>query len=142
MADKNIFQVKRTAIPGRTPNTTNSSNSTYITAGEFALNMSDQILYTSNGTSLITVGANVANLNVTSITANGFVGTDGQILVSNSTGKLYWADRFTVSDTASSPFTPNYGDVWFSTDDNKPYMWVNTGYFDTWYDFLPPTPGS
>jgi hypothetical protein len=54
----NIFQVKRTSTSGRTPNTTNSANTQYINAGELALNMTDKILYTSDGTNLITVGAN------------------------------------------------------------------------------------
>lgn len=67
----NIFQAKRTSTAGRTPNTTGSyaTNSQYIAAGEFALNMADQILYTSDGTNLIAVGANNANVRVT----NGLV---------------------------------------------------------------------
>jgi len=43
----NTIQVKRSSTAGRQPNTTNSANSQYINAGEFALNMTDQILYTS-----------------------------------------------------------------------------------------------
>jgi hypothetical protein len=67
----NRIQVKRTNVSGRTPNTTNSSNSQYIQAGEFALNMPDGILYTSNGSSLIAVGSNNSNVNVTNkLTAN------------------------------------------------------------------------
>lgn len=54
----NRIQVKRTSTAGRTPNTTSSGNSQYINAGEFALNMADGILYSSNGSALIEVGAN------------------------------------------------------------------------------------
>ena len=56
----NVFQVKRTTTAARTPNTTGSyaTNTQYIAAGELALNMTDKILYTSDGTNLITVGAN------------------------------------------------------------------------------------
>ena len=63
----NIFYVKRTSTSGRQPNTTGSyaTNSQYIAAGEFALNMADGVLYTSNGTAVITVGANIVNLSVT-----------------------------------------------------------------------------
>ena len=63
----NIIQVKRTSTSGRQPNTTGSyaTNSQYIAAGEFALNMADGVLYTSNGTAVITVGANIVNLSVT-----------------------------------------------------------------------------
>jgi hypothetical protein len=70
----NRIQVKRTNVSGRTPNTTNSSNSQYIEAGEFALNMPDGILYTSNGSSLIAVGSNNSNVNVTNkLTANSII---------------------------------------------------------------------
>jgi len=92
----NIFQVKRTSTSGRTPNTTSSSNSQYINAGEFALNMTDQILYTSDGTNLITVGANTVNHNVTgnltvkAIVANNSLGTANQVLTSNGS-TVYWS---------------------------------------------------
>jgi len=94
----NVFQVKRTSTAGRTPNTTGSyaTNSQYIAAGEFALNMTDQILYTSNGAGLIYVGANQVNQSVTgtltvnAISANGLLGTSSQVLTSNSTGGVYW----------------------------------------------------
>ena len=61
----NRFQTKRTSTSGRTPNTTNSGNAQYIAAGEFGLNMTDKILYTSDGTNLIEVGANVTNQRIT-----------------------------------------------------------------------------
>ena len=72
----NVFQVKRTSVAGRTPNTTSfyATNSQYIAAGELALNMTDQILYTSDGTNLISVGANIANQRITnSLTLNNNV---------------------------------------------------------------------
>ena len=92
----NTIQVKRTSTAGRTPNTTVSSNTQYINAGELALNMTDQILYTSDGTNLITVGGNTVNhrvtgtLTVNAISANGSLGTAGQVLTTNSTG-VYWS---------------------------------------------------
>ena len=63
----NVFQVKRTSTSGRTPNTTGSyaTNSQYIAAGEFALNMVDGVLYTSNGSAVITVGSNLVNQRIT-----------------------------------------------------------------------------
>ena len=93
----NVIQVKRTNVSGRQPNTTGSysTNSQYISAGEFALNMADGILYTSNGSAAIPVGANNINVNVTgnasikAIVANGSIGSSGQILASNGSG-LYW----------------------------------------------------
>ena len=61
----NRIQVKRTNVSGRTANVSNPANAQYIDAGEFALNMADGILYTSNGSSLITVGANQVNQRIT-----------------------------------------------------------------------------
>ena len=94
----NIIQVKRTAVTGRQPNTTNSSNSTYIAAGEFALNMTDDILYSSDGATLITIGSNLVNQNVTGIltanqiSANSSLPTSaGQVLTANATFGMYWA---------------------------------------------------
>jgi hypothetical protein len=87
----NKVQVKRTSITGRQPNTTNSANGSYIAAGELALNLTDGILYSSNGNSIITVGANVVNLNITGgVRANGSFGTSTQVLSSNGNG-VYWA---------------------------------------------------
>jgi hypothetical protein len=75
----NVLQVKRTSTTGRTPNTTASyaTNSQYIAAGEFALNMADGILYTSNGSAVITVGANLVNQTIT-----------GTLSVTNSTATV------------------------------------------------------
>lgn len=69
MANTKI-QIKRTSVSGRTPNTTDPANSQYIDAGEFALNLADGILYSSNGTSLITIGSSQSSLNASSVTAN------------------------------------------------------------------------
>lgn len=73
MANTRI-QVKRTSTSGRTANVTTSGNSTYIAAGELALNMADGILYSSNGSSLIEIGANNTNIKSTgTITASGII---------------------------------------------------------------------
>jgi len=61
----NRIQVKRTSTTGRTANTTDIANTQYIAAGELALNMTDGILYSSNGSALITVGANLVNQRIT-----------------------------------------------------------------------------
>lgn len=97
----NKILVKRTSVSGRTPNTSNPSNTTYISAGEFALNLTDGILYTSNGSALITIGANLNILSVSNatvsntlfvnrISANGGFGTTGQVLTSNGSD-TYWS---------------------------------------------------
>ena len=51
------FQIKRTSVSGRTPNTTNAANSSYIAAGELALNLTDKKMYSSNGTNYFEIGS-------------------------------------------------------------------------------------
>lgn len=80
----NQIQVKRTSTAGRTPNTTSSGNTQYINAGEFALNMTDQILYTSDGTNLITVGANVVNKRITGTLTVNNVSVSSNITLNNN----------------------------------------------------------
>ncbi len=65
----NKFQVKRTSVSGRTPNTTSSGNTHYIDTGELALNLTDGKMFSSNGSAYFEVGANLENLQVSS-TAN------------------------------------------------------------------------
>lgn len=65
----NKFQVKRTAVSARTPNTTNSGNTHYIDTGELALNLTDGKMFSSNGSAYFEVGANLANQTVSG-TAN------------------------------------------------------------------------
>lgn len=103
----NKIQVKRTNVSGRTANVTSAGNAQYIDAGELALNMADGILYTSNGSALITIGANnvnvrvTGNLTVNSIVANGSQGTAGQVLTSNGT-TTYWSTVSSGSGTVTS----------------------------------------
>lgn len=120
------FQHKRTSVSGRTPNTSDPANTSYIAAGEFAVNLTDERVYSSNGTIAFEVGANLTNLSVTTvftlgnstvnttinstsisaktITANGGVGTDGQVLTSNGSA-IYWS---TSSGGSSSLTTYTY----------------------------------
>jgi hypothetical protein len=90
MASNTVVQVKRTAISGRPANTTTISN-----PGELALNMTDGILYSTNGSIVFEIGANNTNvrvsntLTVKAISANSSVGAEGEVLTSNGSG-VYW----------------------------------------------------
>lgn len=101
----NKFQVKRTTVSGRTPNTTNSGNSHFIDTGELALNLTDGKMFSSNGTVYFEIGANLQNqrvtntLTVNAISANGGVGTSGQVLKSNGSS-VYWGTE--VADVGSA----------------------------------------
>lgn len=79
----NRFQIKRTYVTGRLPNTTDPSNSQYIAAGEFAMNMVDRALYTSNGSTLITIGSTGSSLELSDSIRIGDIAT--QLLTINST---------------------------------------------------------
>jgi hypothetical protein len=91
----NKIQLKRTTISGRTPNTTNSGNTAFIDAGELAVNLTDQKVYSSNGTVSFEVGANLVSLSVGSIVANGTISVTGDINL----------DGISVRDTATTTTT-------------------------------------
>lgn len=74
----NVIQIKRTSVSGRTPNTSNSSNSAFIDTGELALNLADKKLFSSNG-DLFEVGSNLSSLSVTGNTT-----IDGTVLLSSN----------------------------------------------------------
>lgn len=81
MAKTSTIQTFRTSVAGRQPNTTSSSNLQYINVGELAFNSADKILYTSDGTNLVYVGANQVNME---ISGNLVVRTN--IMIVNATG--------------------------------------------------------
>ena len=71
----NKLQIKRTTVSGRTPNTTNSGNSQYISTGELALNLADSKLFTSDGTNLIDLTPTGGSSSLTVRSTNGNGGT-------------------------------------------------------------------
>jgi hypothetical protein len=99
----NKYQLKRTSVSGRTPNTTNSSNSSFLDTAELALNLTDKKLFSSNGTALFEVGANLSSLSVAgnvSITDTFFgnnVTLSGNLTVSGTTTYINTV-IFTVGD--------------------------------------------
>ena len=102
----NRIQVKRTSTTGRTANVTNSGNTQYIAAGELALNMTDGILYSSNGSALIEVGSN----NTTQRLTNA--------LIMNNDKRINFN---TVNTSVSSYFVQQ-------NDDNFVFYTTNTAY--------------
>lgn len=71
----NKFQIKRTTVAGRTANTTDSANTTFIDKGELAFNLADRRLYSSDSSNtLFEVGANLTTLSVT----GGYIGGGSQ----------------------------------------------------------------
>jgi hypothetical protein len=99
------FQIKRSSVSGRTPNTTNAANSSYIAAGELAVNLTDGKLYSSDGTSAFEVGANLTSLAVTSLSAGnttitGFANVSGNVYIGNST--VFWTANSTEIDIGTT----------------------------------------
>lgn len=111
--------IKRTSVAGRVPNTS------VLDTGELALNMTDQILYGSNGTTIFEIGANLTNLSVNTITvgnssvntfinssalkvtaliANGTSGANGQVLFSNGTVS-YWGSTAGLTTNVNAQFS-------------------------------------
>lgn len=86
-----IIRIKRTSVSGRAANSTTLTN-----PGELALNMTDGIMYSTNGSVIFEIGANNTNvrvsntLTVRAISANGSNGSPGQVLTSNGTS-TYWS---------------------------------------------------
>lgn len=90
----NKFQVKRTTISGRTPNTTNSSNTQYIDVGELALNLTDRKMFSSNGTVSFEIGSNLTSVSVsTTGTFGGNVSVTGEITATGDITAFFSDDR-------------------------------------------------
>jgi uncharacterized protein YukE len=132
MANTTI-QLKRSSVAGKRPTTST------LNIGELALNITDQKLYSSDGSTIFEPAANVTNLNVTSnatlniIVANGHLGTAGKVLTSNASGGIYWntssggsggaatairqsytADGYTDTFTVSGGYAANNADVYLN----------------------------
>jgi len=90
--------IKRTSVSGRTPNTTN------LGTGELALNMPDGVMFSSNGSNVFEIGANVSLLSANSISVNSqyllptLDGANGQTIITNGNGVLSFADLGQLAD--------------------------------------------
>ncbi len=116
------IKIKRSASAGNAPNNTN------IDTAELALNTADRIMYSSDGTDVFEIGANLTSLAVSGqvtltniISANGSIGTAGQALLTDGSSKVYWG---TVSGGGSSAvrtdyiYTANEGQTTFTGADD------------------------
>lgn len=124
----NRIQVKRTTVSGRTPNTTNAANTQYIAAGEFALNMADGILYSSNGSTTIEVGANNTISFIGNSTVNAVVNSTS-IKISNSTSNALLTIPSSAAWSATNYFLHANGS-WVAVTSGGPGS-SNIAYQDT-----------
>jgi hypothetical protein len=152
----NTIQIKRSSVAGRVP------DANTLAVGEFAVNLTDKVLYTKNATGNVIVVAasnvdyltdgatnsfysntkvyaNVTNYlrnSVSGIFVNGNAGANGQVLVSNGDNTISYRHQFFVGE--NPPDFNHYGDIWYDTFFNRLFMWVNDGQAEYFYDFLPP----
>ena len=95
------------------------------------------ILITPNGTGLIKLSGSSWPTSY---------GTSGQVLQTNGSGTLSWADQsgggggYTASATA--PSSPNDGDEWWDTDNATFYKYINDGTTAQWVEWSPGSDGS
>ena len=71
------YQIKRTSVSGRAANTT-----TLVNPGELGLNMTDGIMYSTNGSVIFAIGANNVNVQTT---GNNTIGSANVSLTSGVT---------------------------------------------------------
>lgn len=108
-----VFQIRRNSVSGVRPTTSS------IQSGELALNLTDGVAFSTNGTVVFELGANNTNVNVTgnatikAIIANGSIGSANQVLTSNGSG-IYW--------TIAGPSNINTA---------AQYTWTNTHTFQS-----------
>lgn len=148
----NKLQLKRTTVSGRTPNTTNSGNTTYIDVGELAINVSDGKLFSSNGSAVIEFGTGTpvydANGNLITTTYvtqatygpafSAYANNTLQNITSGSQQKvLFQVEEFdTNNNYADSRFTPTVAGYYqlnaevrldgsFSTGETMIVVWKN-----------------
>ena len=133
------IKVKRSAVSGNAPNTSN------IDTGELALNTADGILYSTDGSTVFEVGANLTSLAVSGqvtltniISANGGLGTAGQALLTDGSSKVYWGTVASGSSSGAAAgirtsyyYTANEGDTTFTgADDNANVANLDRAYVD------------
>jgi len=97
-----IVKIKRSSVQGKAPTTSD------ITTGEIALNTRDGKLFSSDGSSIFEIGANntiakIGTLTVGNTTPFTLPTTDGsadQVLTTDGSGTVTWADSSAGTDTA------------------------------------------
>ena len=76
------IQIKRSSVSGNAPDLSN------IDTGELALNITDGRMFSTNGSNIFEIGANLSSLQVNGISFPASDGTDGQVLTTDGNGQL------------------------------------------------------
>jgi len=131
MANTKILQVKRTTVSGRLPNTSSTSNSSYIYPGEFAFNLADRKLYSQYASVPFEVGANLSSLVVTgnasitgTLTVVGNTIYTGNVVYINTTNLTVGDNIITLnSDVTGSPTESAGIEINRGTSANVSFLW-------------------
>ena len=100
------YQMKRSSVAGRTPNTTDPANSSYIPAGALAVNFTDKVVYTSNGSALMTIGTQPgSNLSFNILTANTIYTSN---IVANAEMNMISNNYVQIMYNANNQVGPSY----------------------------------
>lgn len=115
-----IVKIKRSSVQGKAPTASD------IQAGELALNTRDGKLFSSDGSAVFEIGANLHSLSVGTgglVIGNGAItfptedGTIGQILTTNGSGQLVFANPAAGGDSLGYTNSTITSDTLFSTDE-------------------------
>lgn len=84
--------VKRSTVSGATPNTS------ALLVGELALNLADGILYSTNGSIVFEIGANLSSLSVNSLSFPATDGNPNQFITTDGAGNLSFANSIIANN--------------------------------------------
>jgi hypothetical protein len=122
--------LKRSSVAGKQPNTST------LSIGELAINITDKKLYSSDGSNIFEPAANVTNLNVTGgIKANGSFGNNSQILTSNGS-IIYWstATSAPINTQDAHPSSPVDGQIYWNSALGKLLIYYDDGNTSQWVE--------
>jgi hypothetical protein len=126
----NTIQLKRSSVGGKQPNTST------LSIGELAINITDKKLYSSDGTNIFEPSGNVSNLNVTGgIKANGSFGNNSQILTSNGS-IVYWSTTTSapINTQDAHPSSPVDGQIYWNSVLGKLLIYYDDGNTSQWVE--------
>ena len=145
---------------GLTVNSSFTANGSLGTAGQVLLSAGSGNVYWGSATTTVNVNATYAWTNAhtfsntvsisggltvnSSFTANGSLGTAGQVLVSAGSGNVYWATAAgsaLVYIGSSPPGSPTAGGLWWNSDQGTMKVYYNDGNSSQWVDATRGTPG-
>jgi hypothetical protein len=119
-----IVKIKRSSVQGKAPTTGN------LETGELALNLSDQKLFSSNGSVVFEIGSNLEQSQIGQLivgNTNPFIlpsedGSAGQYLTTDGEGQVSWVNPNASADVAVAfseySYTASEGQVSFSGADD------------------------